>query len=91
MSMNELTAKVRQLKELEAMAEEIAAEIETLKDQFKEEMTTRNTDELQVDVFKIRWTKVQSSRFDTTAFKKAMPDLAQQFTKTSESRRFSIA
>ncbi|MBQ8894372.1 MAG: hypothetical protein IJ043_08195 [Clostridia bacterium] len=89
--MNELTAKVRQLKELEAMAEEIAAEIETLKDQFKEEMTTRNTDELQVDVFKIRWTKVQSSRFDTTAFKKAMPDLAQQFTKTSESRRFSIA
>ena len=91
MSMNELTAKVRQLKELETMAAEIAAEIETLKDQFKEEMTTRNTDELQVDVFKIRWTKVQSSRFDTTAFKKAMPDLAQQFTKTSESRRFSIA
>ena len=91
MSMNELTAKVRQLKELEAMQAEIAAEIETLKDQFKEEMTTRNTDELQVDVFKIRWTKVQSSRFDTTAFKKAMPDLAQQFTKTSESRRFSIA
>lgn len=91
MSMNELTAKVRQLKELEAMAAEIAAEIETLKDQFKEEMTARNTDELQVDVFKIRWTKVQSSRFDTTAFKKAMPDLAQQFTKTSESRRFSVA
>ena len=91
MSTNELTAKVREIKELETMAAEIAAEIETLKDQFKEEMSTRNTDELQVDVFKIRWTKVQSSRFDTTAFKKAMPDLAQQFTKTSESRRFSIA
>lgn len=91
MSTNEMTAKVRQIKELETMAAEIAAEIETLKDQIKAEMTARNTEEMQVDVFKIRWATVQSSRFDTTAFRKAMPDLAQQFTKATASRRFTIA
>ena len=73
------------------MADEIAAEISTLEDEIKAELTARGTDEMTVDVFKIRWTKVISSRFDTTAFKKVMPELARQFTKQTESRRFSIA
>lgn len=91
MSANEMTAKVRELKELKAMAEELAQEITAIEDCIKAEMTARNTDEMTVDVYKIRWTKVTSSRFDTTSFKKAMPELYGQFTKTSESRRFSIA
>lgn len=91
MSTNEMTARVRELKELKAMAEELAAEITAIEDEIKAELTARNTDEMTVDVYKIRWTKVLSNRFDTTAFKKAMPDLAAQFTKQTESRRFSIA
>lgn len=91
MSTNEMAAKVRELKELKAMAEELAAEITALEDEIKAEMTARNAEEMTVDVYKIRWTKVISSRFDTTRFKKAMPELYGQFTKTSESRRFSIA
>lgn len=91
MSANEMTAKVRELKELKAMADELAAEITTLEDEIKAEMTARNTDEMTVDVFKIRWTRVTSTRFDSTGFKKAMPELYGKFTKTTESRRFSIA
>lgn len=91
MSTNELTSKVRELKELKAMAEEIAAEIATIEDIIKAEMTARNTEEMTIDVFKVRWTTVVSSRFDTTAFKKAMPELAEQFTKATKSRRFSVA
>ena len=91
MSANEMTAKVRELKELKAMAEELAAEITAIEDTIKAEMTARNTDEMTVDVYKIRWAKVLSNRFDTTAFKKAMPELAKQFTKTTESRRFTVA
>ena len=91
MSANEMTAKVRELKELKAMAEELAQEITAIEDAIKAELTARNADEMTVDVYKIRWTKVTSSRFDTTSFKKAMPELYGQFTKTSESRRFSIA
>lgn len=91
MSTIELTSKVRELRELKQMAEELAAEITAIEDTIKAEMTARNTEEMIVDVFKVRWTKVTSSRFDSTAFKKAMPDLAAKFTKTTESRRFTIA
>ena len=73
------------------MAEELAQEITAIEDAIKAELTARNAEEMTVDVYKIRWTKVTSSRFDTTSFKKAMPELYGQFTKTSESRRFSIA
>ena len=91
MSTNEMTNTVRELKDLKAFAEQIADEIAALEDKIKAEMTTRNTEELTVDVFKIRWTTVQSSRFDTTAFKKAMPELAEQYTRQTSTRRFSIA
>lgn len=91
MSANEMTAKVRELKELKAMAEELAQEITAIEDAIKAELTARNAEEMTVDVYKIRWTRVTSSRIDTTSFKKAMPELYGQFTKTSESRRFSIA
>ena len=91
MSTNEMTSKIRELKELKAMAEELAQEITAIEDAIKAELTARNAEEMTVDVYKIRWTKVTSSRFDTTSFKKAMPELYGQFTKTSESRRFPIA
>ena len=91
MSANELTSKVRELKELIAFAEQIADEITAIEDLIKAEMTERNTEEMTVDVFKIRWTRMTSSRFDTTAFKKTHADLYDQYTKQTENRRFSIA
>ena len=54
------------------------------------ELENEDTDEMTVDVYKVRWTKVSSNRFDTTAFKKAMPELAEKFTRVTESRRFSV-
>lgn len=91
MSANELTSKVRELKELKAMADELATEITAIEDEIKAEMTARNTEEMTVDVFKIRWTRVTSNRFDSKAFKATHADLYAQYTKQTESRRFSIA
>lgn len=91
MGTQELTAKFREIKELQQLIEEAEAEMEALKDQIKAEMESRSVEELTADVFKIRWTTVKSSRFDTTAFRKAMPELAEQFTKDTTSRRFVIA
>jgi predicted phage-related endonuclease len=91
MSTNEITSKIESLKELEALIEEAKAEAETIRDSIKQEMLLRDTDELEAGQYIIRFTPVLSQRFDTTAFKKALPDLAQQFTKTSTTRRFSIA
>lgn len=91
MSTNEMARKIRELKELKTMADELAAEITAIEDQIKAEMTERDTEEMTVDVYKVRWTKVTSSRFDSATFKKAMPELHAQFTKQIESRRFSVA
>lgn len=91
MSTMDLLAKVRSLKELETLIAEAQAELDGIKDELKDEMTKRNTEELDVDVFKIRYKTVKSNRFDTTAFKSTHKDLYEQYTKQTESRRFTVA
>lgn len=90
MSANELTTKIRNLKELKQMADELAAEITSVEDEIKAEMTAQSVTEMAVDVFKIRWVPVTSSRFDSSAFKKTHADLYAQYTKQTTSRRFTI-
>jgi predicted phage-related endonuclease len=91
MSATDLTNKVRELKELKVMSSELEAEITAIEDEIKAIMTARNTVEMTVDVFKVRWIPVTSNRFDTTAFKATHAELYKQYTKATTSRRFSIA
>ncbi len=91
MSMNDMDSKVKELRELKRMQDELNVEIEAVQDAIKAEMTARDTDTLTGNDWKVTWKTVTSSRLDTTAIKKALPDLAQQFTKTSTSRRFVLA
>lgn len=91
MSKDKLTAKVRELKELKSMQDELAAEITAIEDEIKAVMLSSGTDEMTVDVFKIRYKLVESKRFDSTAFKATHTDLYNQYTKTTTCRRFSVA
>ena len=72
MSTIEITSKIEALKELEALIEEAKAEAESLRDDIKQEMMARDTEEMEVGQYIIRWTSVLSQRFDTTSFKKVM-------------------
>lgn len=91
MSTNELAKKIRELKELQALIDEAQAEVEAIKDEVKALMTAEGTEELTVDVYKVRYTVVKSNRFDTSAFKKTHAELYSQYTKETETRRFSVA
>ena len=91
MSTIEITSKIEALKELEALIEEAKAEAETLRDEIKNEMLTRDTEELTAGQYIVRWTPVLSNRFDTTAFKKVMPEVYKAYTKQISSRRFTIS
>ena len=91
MSTIEITSKIEALKELGALIEEAKAEAEALRDEIKTEMLNRNTEEMEAGQYIVRWTPVLSQRFDSTAFKKVMPDIYKSFTKQVSSRRFSIA
>lgn len=91
MSANEMESKIKELRELRRMADEIAAEIETLQDAIKSEMTARNTDTLTGTDWKVTWKAVISKRFDSAAFKKTHGELYEQYTKETTSKRFLIA
>lgn len=91
MSGNELAGKVRQLRELQQLIEEAETEAETIKDLLKAEMAARATDEMNVDVFKVRWNVVKSTRFDTKAFQSTHKELYNQYCKQTETRRFTVA
>lgn len=91
MSTKEMTAKIEELKELEALLEEVKAEAEAIRDEIKQQMIAEDTEELTAGQYIVRWTSVLSNRFDTTAFKKVMPELYKAYTKQVSSRRFSIA
>lgn len=91
MSVVELENKIKKMQEWEALANEAKAEAESLRDEIKAEMTKLETEEIKAGSFIIRWTSVLSQRFDSTAFKKAMPEAYKTFTKQVSSRRFSVS
>ena len=90
MSTVEITSKIEALKEWEALLEEAKAEAEALRDEIKQEMLNRDTEELEAGTYIVRWTSVLTNRFDSTNFKKEHGDLYQQYIKQTASRRFSI-
>ena len=90
MSTVDIVAKIEELEELEKLIEEAKAEAEALKDEIKAEMMKRNTEELEAGKYIVRWTNVLSNRFDSTAFKKVMPEVYKAYTKQVSSKRFSV-
>ena len=88
MSITEITAKVTEYQELKRMLEEIEAEMTALQDEIKAHMG--DSELLMAGPYKVSYKTVTSSRVDTTALKKALPDIAAQYTKTTTTRRFTV-
>ena len=89
MSINELEAKARELRQLQALIDEAQAEAEALKDAIKAAMGDREA--IQAGENKITWKVVTASRVDTVALRKTLPDVAERFTHTTTTRRFCVA
>ena len=91
MSANEITTKIEALRELEELIEEAKVEAESLRDEIKAEMMARDTEEMTIGQYIVRFTSILSNRFDTTGFKRAYGELYKEFTKQTASRRFTIS
>ena len=81
---------MKELAQYLRMQEEISETIEGLKDQIKAYMTENGLETLASDEHKATYKAVSSPRIDTTAFKKAFPSMAEQFTRTTTSQRFTF-
>ena len=88
MSNPNMESIVKELLELKRMKEELEAEITAMEDEIKKVMGDEEL--FTAGAFKVSWKNFISSRVDTTALKKAMPEIAEQFTKQTKSRRFAI-
>lgn len=91
MTSQEMLTALRTIKENQILIDELDTENEALKDAIKAEMSTRRTDEIQVDVFTVRYKPVITNKFDTVAFKASCTDLYSKYIKKIESKRFTIS
>jgi len=91
MGTNDLASKAKDLHELRSMIGELQAEAETIEGELKAFMDAQGAETIMAGAFKLTWRTINSSRFDTTAFKAAMPDLAARFMKQTTTKRFTIA
>ena len=88
MSNPNLENTIHEILDLKRMREELDATIAALEDSIKAVMGDEEL--LTAGAYKVSWKTFTSSRVDTTALKKAMPEIAAQFTKQTTARRFSI-
>ena len=89
--MVDINAIMAELAQYTRMAEEIAATVDGLKDAIKKYMEENQLETLAGDEHKATYKTVTSSRIDTAALKKGHPDIATQYTKTTETKRFTFA
>ena len=89
MSIKEMESKARELRELKRMAEELDAEITAIEDALK--AAVGDSEQVFAGEYRITYKTVTTSRIDSTAFKKALPDIAALYTVTNTYRRFQVA
>jgi len=90
MSMNELNTIVQDLMSVRSMIQELEAEAEALTDKLKSHMVEQGTETLTGDGWKATWKNVNSSRFDSKAFKADHADLYTAYSKTTTTTRFTL-
>lgn len=88
--MKNIDTIMRELAQYTRLQEETAAIIDGLKDELKAIMQERNTDTLTGTEHKASYKAVVSSRIDTTAIKRELPEVAAKYTRTTETRRFTF-
>ena len=89
MSISEIESKCRELRQLQNLIAGAEQEAEAIKDTLKAHMG--DSEELYAGEYMVTWRPVKSSRLDTTALRKAMPEVVERFTKTTTTRRFCVA
>lgn len=84
-------AKMAELAQYKRMLEDVQATVEGLQDEIKRYMIENGIETLTGTEHKASYKPVMSTRIDTSALKRDMPDIASKYSKTSVSNRFIFA
>ncbi|MBP3656837.1 MAG: hypothetical protein J6K32_09105 [Clostridia bacterium] len=85
---SEIIAKVQELMELRRLSEELEAEIDALQEAVKSFMGSDET--MIAGAFRVSYKSVTSSRLDSAALRRELPDVAARYMKQTTTRRFSV-
>jgi len=90
MSNVDLISKISELQELKRMREELDAMIEGISDELKSHMNASNTDMITAGSFKVSYKAFTTSRLDTAALKRELPEIVAKYSKQATTRRLVI-
>lgn len=94
MSNETIAAKAAELfgirREIEELSAVKAALEAALEDELKLAMAERGAEEMTAGAHRLSWKVVTSTRIDTAALKRTLPEIAARFTKESRACRFTI-
>ena len=90
MTQVELDKIAHDLIDIRGMIKELEAEAESLTDKIKGEMIERGEEVIVGDNWKASWVNVNSSKFDSKAFKADHAELYQEYVKANTFTRFNF-
>ena len=73
------------------MADDLDAEITAIQDEIKAHMAAAQTDTLTAGAFRVVWKSVTSTRLDTAALRRELPEVWQEYGKTTTTKRFTVS
>ena len=91
MATNELISKLNDLAQLRRMADDLDAEITAIQDEIKAHMAAAQTDTLTAGAFRVVWKSVTSTRIDTATLRRELPEVWQEYGKTTTTKRFTVS
>lgn len=84
--------RIRKLLDMAAQIEEIEKAMDDVKNELKNDLTERQTDEVETaNGYKVRYKEVTSNRFDSAKLKADFPDVYREYTKEQKSMRFTYS
>ena len=91
MATTELISKLNDLAQLRRLADDLDAEITAIQDEIKAHMAAAQTDTLTAGAFRVVWKSVTSTRIDTAALRRELPEVWQEYGKTTTTKRFTVS
>ena len=91
MTNKQLDNRIKKLQGIEAQVKELEAQAEAIRAELKADLEGKGEDEHNTGSFVIRRKEIITSRLDSKALKAALPDVFTAYSRESISRRFTIA
>lgn len=84
--------RIKKLLDMAERIEELEKAMDDVKNELKNDLAEKQTDEVETaNGYKVRYKSVTSNRFDSASLKADFPDVYKQYTKKTETMRFTYS